>query len=129
MAELDSKCDLFTLLNVDCIFEIMFLATHPIYRGRQISTKLCEASIQLAQRLNCGENVKVSLDGSDLKLEPTPKAVSAIFTSFITQRIGEKLKFSTALVVNYNDISFEGETYSSKIDAKSRYTTVEYKLL
>lgn len=129
MADFDAKCDFFTQLNIDCLLEIMFLATLSTHRGKQISSKLCEASIQLAEALNRGENVKVALDGSELSLDPTPKAVTAIFTSFISQRIGEKLGFKRSLIVNYDDLTFEGKKYSSKIDSRTPYTTVEYKLL
>lgn len=129
MADFDSRCDLFSLLQIDCLVEIMFLATLPNHRGKQISSKLCEASILLAQTLYGGENVKVPLDGGVLSLEPVPKAVSAIFTSFISQRIGKKLGFTRGLVVSYDDIEFEGRKYSSKIDSRTPFTTVEYKRL
>lgn len=127
MADFDNKCDIFSLLNIDSLLEIMFLATLPIHRQKQISSKLCEASLLLAKKLYCGENVKVPLDGSDLSLEPVPKAVSAIFTSFISQRIGEKLGFTRALVVSYDDVTYEGKKYSDRIDSETPYLTVEYK--
>lgn len=129
MADIDARCDLFTLLNVDCILEIMFLATHPNFRGKQISTKLCEASIELTDTLRKGTNVKVALNGGELPLEPVPKAVSAIFTSFITQRIGEKLGFLRGILVSYDELEFQGRKYSSKIDRRTPFTTVEYKRL
>lgn len=127
MADFDNKCDIFKLLNIDGLLEIMFLATLPNHRNKQISSKLCEASILLAEKLYRGENVKVPLDGGDLSLEPVPKAVSAIFTSYISQRIGEKLGFTRALIVSYDDVTFEGRKFSSKIDSKTPYVTVEYK--
>lgn len=127
--DFDNRCDLFTLLDVDCLFEIMFMATLPSHRGKQISSKLCEASILLAETLNRGENVKVSLDGGSLSLEPVPKVIWAIFTSFISQRIGEKLGFMRELIVSYDELMFEGQKYSSKIDSKTPSCTIEYKRL
>lgn len=129
MVDFDKRCNLFKILNVDCLLEILFLSTLPAHRGKKISSKLCEASLMLAEALYRGENVKVSVDGGDLSLEPVPKAVWSIFTSFITQRLGEKFGFKREVVVSYDDLSYEGEKYSSKIDAKTPYATIEYKRL
>lgn len=127
MMDFDGRCDLFSALNVDCLLEIMFLATLPSHRGKKISLKLCEASLLLAEALCGGDNVKVPLDDEILSLEPAPKVVWAIFTSFISQRIGEKLGFTRELAVSYDDLTYDGEKYSSKIDSKTPNVTIEYK--
>lgn len=131
MIDADAECNLFEQCNVDCLLEIMFLGTLPEFRGRKIATKLCEVSIKLAQSLKMGDNVKVSVDNADqqLPLQPVPKLVSAIFTSFISQRIGNSLGFQVAMDISYEKFIFNGQTYASKLGPmnKTKSTTLAFK--
>lgn len=127
MADVDAKCDLFGLLGADAILEIMFLGTSTEHRGKHVSTKLCEASIEAAEALREGRNVRVGLEGERLESKVAPKAVSAIFTSFITQRIGRKLGFTVALSLDYDELEYEGKKYSETAGPETTCCTVEYK--
>lgn len=129
MIDSDSACDLFKHYNIDCLMEIMFIATLREYRGKGIGKTLIESSMMLAQELNEGNNVKVSIDGSELEIEPIPKLVSAISTSFITQKIVKSLGFKRIVEISYEDFMFKGKTYASKLDNKTSCTTLDsYKL-
>ncbi|RZC38515.1 uncharacterized protein BDFB_005282, partial [Asbolus verrucosus] len=125
MLDIDNLCDLFDHCQVDCLLEIMFLGTLPEYRGKGIAKRLCEVSIEIAKNLLDGVNVKRSVDGRELGLEPVPKIVSAIFTSFITQRIGRQLDFQIAAERSYELFEFEGKTFASSI----RYQLLTKKYL
>lgn len=129
MIDADAHCDLFKHLNIDCLVELMFLAVLPSHKNRGIGFSLCEASVNLVKSLNNGENVKVSLDGSALPLEPRPKAVSAIFTSFISQKIGKKLGFTKASEISYEKFEYQGKTFACRIGPSTPATTVEYLIL
>ncbi|KAG5890464.1 hypothetical protein JTB14_012754 [Gonioctena quinquepunctata] len=125
----DSKCDLFEHCKVDCLLEIMFLATLPEFMKRGIGTKLCEVSTELAKRLLNGENVKQSVDGEVLKLEPVPKLVAALFTSPNPQKIGRTLDWKIAGTVSYDDFFHEGKSLSSLLRKKVADATVQFKTI
>lgn len=125
MIDSDAECDLFKYYDIDCLLELMFMATLPEYRGKGIAQKLTEISIELAKTLLQGENVKVSLDGSELPLEPRPKVVSAIFTSFKTQRLGQKLGFTKTAEISYEKFIFKGKSFASRISDSTTATTLE----
>lgn len=130
MIDADATCNLFEHCRVDCLLEIMFLGTIPECRGRKIATKLCEVSIKLAQLLKTGENIKVSVDNDNqLPLQPVPKLVSAIFTSFISQRIGKTLGFQVAVDISYEKFTYNGQTYAEKLGPanKTTSTTLAFK--
>lgn len=125
MIESDAACDLFQYYNVDCLLELMFMATLPEYRGRGVARKLTEVSIELGRALLRGENVKVSIDGSVLPLGPVPKVVSAIFTSYITQHLGKKLGFKKTAEISYEKFMFKGKSFASRIGDSTKNTTLE----
>jgi ribosomal protein S18 acetylase RimI-like enzyme len=58
--------------------EILFLGTLPEYRKMGIAKKLCELSVDVAQKLYDGVNVKKCVDGKDLAL----LGVNSIFTVY-----------------------------------------------
>lgn len=118
----DSICDLFEHCNVECLMEILFLGTLPEYRKQGIAKKLSQLSICVAQELFTGHNVKQSIDDHPLTLEPVPEVVTAVFTSFISQKIGRELGFTTAMKRTHEDIT-------GKKSEHSPFTTVEYKFL
>ncbi|XP_017782939.1 PREDICTED: uncharacterized protein LOC108567150 [Nicrophorus vespilloides] len=126
MIESDAECDLFKHCNVDCLLEIMFLATLPEYRGKGLAKRLCEISIVIAKQLASGVNVKQSLSGEKLPIEPVPQMVSAIYTSYITQKIGKALNFTKAVEIDFNRWSFDGKTFAERIGPKTPTTTLEY---
>lgn len=129
MDEVDVACNLFEVCKVDCILEIMFLAILPEYRQQKIATELCQVSIEAAKLLKSGDNCKTSLKNEVLPLEPIPKAVSAIMTSFITQKLGRNLGFTVAKDITYDHFEFNGKKFSERIGPDTPSTTVEYLLI
>lgn len=129
MINADSRCDLFKYYNVDCLLEMMFLATLLEYRGKGLATKLTEASILIAKALFRGENVKVPIDEKPLSLKPVPKVVSAIYTSYITQKIGVKMGFNRTAVISYEEYMYKGKSFASRIGPTSPNTTLDSIIL
>ncbi|XP_068905198.1 uncharacterized protein [Tenebrio molitor] len=120
-------CDLFDVCQVDCVMEIFLLGTSPEYRRQGIAKKLCEVSIEIARNLSNGINIKRALDGRELVLTPVPRAVTAIFNSFIPQRIGRQLGFEIAAERSNTKAELTGRVL--EIPAETPTTTVEYKKL
>nr|XP_022915276.1 uncharacterized protein LOC111425466 isoform X2 [Onthophagus taurus] len=126
MKEADESYNLFEKCDVDCLLEIMFLATLKEYRGKGIAKKLCEATIMLGKTLLAGDNIKESISNEPVELEPRPKMTSAIFTSYISQKIGSTLGFQLAIALDFNRWSFDGKTYGERIGPLTPKTTLEY---
>jgi ribosomal protein S18 acetylase RimI-like enzyme len=124
----DDHCDLFEHCKVDCLMEILFLGTLPEYRKMGIAKKLCELSVDVAQKLYDGVNVKKCVDGKDLTLEPVPKVVYAIFVSFISQRIGKELGFEIAAERSNRRLELMGQVFENP-NSETATTTIEYKML
>ena len=126
MRDCDEEVDLFAHCKVDCLMELMFLSVLREYRAKGIARKLCEVSIDFAKQLFAGKCSKVSTTGEQLPTEPVPKLVSATFTTFITQKIGESLGFTKAASIWFNRWSFNGKTFAERLDHETLYVTVEY---
>lgn len=110
--EVDHKCDLFSHFDADCLLEIICLATLPEFKGRCIGKFLCDYTLKLADELRQGKNVEC-LPNKDRHRRPT--IVSAIFTSKISQRIGDALNFEHMVAVLHADCTYAGKTYANRI--------------
>ncbi|XP_074025354.1 uncharacterized protein isoform X1 [Leptinotarsa decemlineata] len=129
MNDADDNFDLFEHCKVDCLLETMFLGTHPEFRRRGISSKICEVTTEVARRLLHGENVKVSLDGTELKLEPVPKLVAALFTSPQSRAIGKSAGWKVATTIQYKDSFYQGKSLASAMEDTNRTSQVYFKRL
>lgn len=112
MITMDSKVDLFKKFNIDCLFEIMFLATLPEFEGKGIGSALVSRSIELAKLLKIGQSIENLPDDSKHK---RPQMVSALFTSKISQKVGSKNHFKQINEVPHSEFVFRGKTYSDRI--------------
>lgn len=116
MIMVDGEIDLFSEYKTDCSFELMFLATHPDYGQRSIGRVLCEHSIALATELQKGIGSEVlSAELRPDGIARRPKIVTAIFTSQLSQRIGDVLGFVTHYEIDYADVTFHGKPFSLRL--------------
>lgn len=127
MKETDEACNLFELCNVDCLLELMFVSVLPSYWNRKIGEDLTNASIELVRRLALGENVKTSIDGTELGLEPIPKLIAALFTSPTSQRMGVKCQFEEAARISYENLYSRGKTFASILGKDIKDTALMFK--
>ena len=109
MIAMDAKVNLFERYGVSCFMDIMYLATLPTYSGHGIATRLVEQSVQLARDLKNGTIVLESNDQSP------PELISALFSSNISQRVGEKVGFTFIKEVPHSEFVFCGKTFADRI--------------
>lgn len=128
MINIDHECDLFKLLNIDCFIEIVFLATMPDYLGQGIAKKLNQLSVDISRQLYNGKNIKESITGDKLDLGPVPLAVTAYYTSIVTQKIGEKQGFKRAASASFTKWAFNGKRFSDSIGPETPTATIDYFL-
>ena len=121
--------DPFTPYNADCLLELLYLGVSPTYSKRGIGITLCKVSIEIATLLFNGQNVKTSLDGKALRLEPRPQIVTAIFTGLESKRIGRRLNFDILKTISYENLYYNGRSYASFIGKENTYCTLECKNL
>lgn len=133
MIDVDSRINLFKHYNVNCILEIMFLATHPTYEKRRIGELLVTSSLELGKELRRGKNVRtpVTIHGSDdlSNADKIPTLASAIMTSNYSQRITTKLHFDQLIEVSYDDFEFNGKKYSEKVNKEHQKCVLVAKRL
>ena len=119
LSQVENKVDVFAHYGVSCILEHMFLATLTDFYGRGIGRRLVKATEEVAKALARGEDVVAPLseESNPWKGKSAPKvqAVMAIFTSTISQKIGNSLGWDKLAVVNHDELFFEGKPYSYRI--------------
>lgn len=119
MINVDSRLDLFNHYNVDCILEIMFLATLPSHRQLRIGELLVVSSMEIGRELNCGKNVKilVEIEGNDAiaNKDCIPSLVSMIATSNYSKSIADRLGFNSLVEASFEEFSFDGKTFAERI--------------
>ncbi|XP_055375233.1 uncharacterized protein LOC129607976 [Condylostylus longicornis] len=112
MISMDEKINVFDIYNIDCVLEIMFLATLPEFEKRGLGKILCEYSIELVKNINKG----IGID----KLHPNlkdkiPKGLCSLLTSKFSQKIGDKLGFKTLNRVPFSEYKFNGKSFADRI--------------
>ncbi|XP_012235353.1 arylalkylamine N-acetyltransferase-like 2 isoform X2 [Linepithema humile] len=133
MINIDSRINLFKHYNVNCILELMFLATLPDYRGRRIGELLITSSLELGKELRRDKKVKtpVTIHCSNelTNADTVPVLASAIMTSSYSQRIAMKLHFDQLLEVSYDEFEFDGKKFSETISREHQRCTLVAKRL
>lgn len=119
MISIDSRMNLFERYDVDCILEVMFLATSPDYGQRGIGELLVASSVEIARQLKSGKPVKTPVvidgDGSPKNSRAVPHLVSAIMTSNYSQKIATKCGFVSLVRVAYDTYRLVDGTLGSRI--------------
>ncbi|KAM7362954.1 uncharacterized protein ACRADG_000048 isoform 1-T2 [Cochliomyia hominivorax] len=112
MASVDEKFDVFEKFNLDCTCELMFLATLPQWERKGIAKALTRYTVELTRELKRGEGLE---DVNPLLRSKRPGAVTAIFTSIYSQKVGKDEGFQVVNTVPYTVFNFEGKTYDQRI--------------
>lgn len=133
MIAVDSRINLFKHYYVDCILEIMFLATLHTYGNRRIGEMLVISSLELGNELRRGKNVRIpiTIHGNNevTNADAVPTLASAIMTSTYSSRIAMKLHFDQLLEIPYDEIEYDGKKYSEKIGQEHRQCVLVAKRL
>ncbi|CAH2091294.1 unnamed protein product [Euphydryas editha] len=124
MADFYGRCNLFELYNVDCSFDLMFLATLQEYRKQNLGTLLAKYSIEVARKVRDGSVVPMNVAElgpkySHLKkakgVETYPKICQTLCTARATQKLIENFKFKVHLTVPFSEYVFDGKRYTERI--------------
>ncbi|KAL5274145.1 hypothetical protein ACFFRR_000730 [Megaselia abdita] len=86
MINMDQRINVFDQFSIDCVIEIMFLATLPEFERKGIGRNLTKYSVNLAEELGRGvgtEHIDESL------VQRVPKGVAALWTSSYSAIIGK----------------------------------------
>jgi len=126
MNDIGNMFNIFEHCNVKNVMEIMFLGIVPEFRKKGIAKTLCEVSIEVGRHLKQGRNVKVSINDKPLELGDPPEIITGIFTSFVTQKIANDLKFVLATQISFNKFIYDGRSLGDVIQNKTPYLTYEY---
>uniref|UniRef100_A0A182PH32 N-acetyltransferase domain-containing protein n=1 Tax=Anopheles epiroticus TaxID=199890 RepID=A0A182PH32_9DIPT len=126
MITMDAKVNLFERFGVSCLLELMFLGTLPNYAGKGIATRLVEESVQLAENLKSGNATPATI-GNGPNTFPKPQLVSALFTSRISQRVGEKVGFKVVNQVPHSEFIYKGKTFSDRAGPEHPFSTLVVK--
>lgn len=112
MINMDQRINVFDQFNIDCVIEIMFLATIPEFERMGIGCDLTQYSVALTKELWRGigaEHIDEGLRGR------VPKGVAALWTSSYSAKIGKKLGFEVLNTVPYKEFAFNGKSFDERI--------------
>lgn len=121
MIAVDSEYDVFEKFNLNCTCELMFLATLPEWERKGIGKALTKYTIDLTRELRQGKGVDEIHPSLKSK---RPEAVTALFTSMFSQKVGKAEGFQVVNTVPYTKFSFKGKTYDQRINPLHK--TVEH---
>lgn len=113
MIRIDEAFDCFKYFETDCVFDLSFLGTLiPGYEKKSIGKMLTFHSMELARELS---------EGKSLELLPMslrncrPGAITAVFSSNYSQKIGSDLGFEALHEIFYTDIEYKGKCIAERI--------------
>ncbi|EDW68172.1 uncharacterized protein [Drosophila virilis] len=126
MITMDSKIDVFAEYNLDCVCELMFLATLPEFRRLGLGRALVESTVQLTRELGQGRGLQ---DVAKELQDKRPAAVTALWTSVYTQKIGNAVGFMVLNTVPFNEFEFNGKRFNERIGPEHEFSQqAMYKL-
>lgn len=113
MKEIDHAFDCFKYFETDCIFDLSFLSTLiPGYEKKSIGKMLTFHSMEFAKELSEGK----SLELLPMSLRTCrPGAITAVFSSNYSQKIGHDLGFEGLHEVFYTDVEYKGKAIAERI--------------
>ncbi|XP_023177073.1 uncharacterized protein LOC111603635 [Drosophila hydei] len=126
MITMDSKIDVCTEYHMDCVCELMFLATLPDFGRQGLGRALTETTIRLTRELEQGQGLEDVPPGLQDK---RPKAVTALWTSLFTQKIGKAVGFQVLNTVPFSEYEYNGKRFDERIEPIHKFgEQVMYKL-
>ncbi|XP_017031142.1 uncharacterized protein [Drosophila kikkawai] len=126
MIEMDEKIDVCDMYKMDCFLELMFLATLPSHERLGLGRSLSEFSIQFTRELGEGKGLEDINEGLRSK---RPVAVTALWTSSFSQKLGKAIGFKVLNSVSYSEFSFNGKRFDERINPLHKFCEhVIYKL-
>lgn len=112
MMEVDQSIDCYKYFNTDCIFDLSFLCTIPGYERKSVGKMLTVYSLELARELKNSKSWPLL---PEYLRNQSPGAITAVFSSNFSQKIGFDLGFETLSKSFFADYHFNGKPLSDRI--------------
>ncbi|EDV48107.1 uncharacterized protein LOC6553006 [Drosophila erecta] len=113
MIEVDERIDVCAMFNMVCFCELMFLATLPSHERLGLGRSLSQFTIELTKELAVGKG----LEDIDEKLRSKrPAAVTALWTSSFSQKVGKATDFKVINTVSYSEFMYNGKRFDERIN-------------
>ncbi|XP_061395743.1 uncharacterized protein LOC133331361 [Musca vetustissima] len=112
MIAVDAEYDVFEKFQFKCTCELMFLATLPEWGCKGIAKVLTQHTVELTRELKDGKGLEF--------IHPSlrhrrPEAVTVLWTSNFSQKVGKAVGFKSLNAVPYTKFHFNGKTFSDRI--------------
>ncbi|XP_017119566.1 uncharacterized protein LOC108141002 [Drosophila elegans] len=118
MIEVDGRTDVCAMYNMDCFCELMFLATLPSHERLGLGRSLSQFTIQLTQELAEGKG----MEDIDEKLRSKrPAAVTALWTSSFSQKVGKATNFKVLNAIPYSEFEYNGKRFDERISPLHKF--------
>ncbi|ALC46663.1 CG31248 [Drosophila busckii] len=126
MINMDTRIDVCAMYNIDCVLELMYLGTLPEFGCLGLGRALTEYTVKLAKEFAQGKNLE---DVPKELHDKRPAAVTALWTSIYTQKIGKSLNFKVLNTVPFTEFKFDGKGFDERIGELHKFSElVVYKL-
>ncbi|XP_017057146.1 uncharacterized protein LOC108098595 [Drosophila ficusphila] len=126
MIEVDARIDVCAMYNMDCFCELMFLATLPSHERLGLGRSLAQFTIDLTRELAEGKGLE---DIHQELRSKKPDAVTALWTSSFSQKVGKAINFKVLNTVSYSEFHFNGKRFEERISPLHKFCEhVIYKL-
>ncbi|XP_017005849.2 uncharacterized protein [Drosophila takahashii] len=118
MIEVDERIDVCDMYNMDCFCELMFLATLPSHERLGLGRSLSHFTIELTKELAEGKG----LENIDENLRSKrPAAVTALWTSSFSQKVGKATNFKVLNTVPYSEFEYDGKRFDERISPLHKF--------
>lgn len=114
MMEVDQSVDCYKYFDTDCIFDLSFLCTIPGYERKSVGKMLTFYAVELARDLKNGKNLTL-LPENLRSSGHLPGAITAVFSSNYSQKIGFHLGFETLSKSFFSNYIFNGKPLTERI--------------
>eukprot|EP00099_Drosophila_melanogaster_P009592 NP_001262333.1 uncharacterized protein Dmel_CG31248, isoform B [Drosophila melanogaster] len=113
MIEVDGRIDVCAMFNMVCFCELMFLATLPSHERLGLGRSLSQFTIELTKELAEGKGLE---DIDDKLRSKRPAAVTALWTSRFSQKVGKATDFKVINTVSYSEFEYKGKRFDERIN-------------
>ncbi|KAF9405789.1 hypothetical protein HW555_013609 [Spodoptera exigua] len=129
--DLEMKANIHQRYDTNCFIEVMYLATLPDFKHKNVGSLLGLCTYDLGKKLFNGEDVKTPLSNNEdiTNFEAIPNLLVALTTSKYTQRMGVKFGYEKVVEVRYDDYSYNGKSFRESIGDEHQTCQVLVKRL
>uniref|UniRef100_A0A1B0CL96 N-acetyltransferase domain-containing protein n=1 Tax=Lutzomyia longipalpis TaxID=7200 RepID=A0A1B0CL96_LUTLO len=118
----DKQYDLHNMFDTDHVFEIVYIATLPQYRIKNIGFHLVHCTMMIAREIvAAGHYPDTAAEEVKGKI---PKIIFGSSSSKYSAKIGEKLNFSVVKIFPFKELKVDGRSFSEKVPPQHTHSTI-----